>query len=99
MVIAAQVLEDAGSFGQFFLRFLGGVCLALVLGIELVAYGIHRRGFWAWIAGLCIFAVYVPSLFFPLGVLGLWGLLDGGSREVFGVGADGQRFPSAQETE
>jgi hypothetical protein len=54
--------------------------LALVAGIELVALGLRRRRFWAWVAGLCIFGVYAPSLFLPLGALGLWGLLDAGSR-------------------
>jgi catechol 2,3-dioxygenase-like lactoylglutathione lyase family enzyme len=60
--------------------------LALVAGIELVALGLRRRRFWAWVAGLCIFGVYAPSLFLPLGALGLWGLLDAGSRRAFGVG-------------
>jgi|SRR5713226_7521696 len=61
-------------------------CLALIAGIEFVVYGLCNRKFWAWVAGLCIFGVYVPSLFFPLGALGLWGLLDSGSRAAFGVG-------------
>ena len=61
-------------------------CLVLIAGIEIVVYGLHRRKFWAWVAGLCIFGVYVPSLFLPLGALGLWGLLDSGSRTEFGVG-------------
>lgn len=61
-------------------------CLALVFGIEVVAYGLERRKFWAWIAGLCIFGLYVPSLFLPLGAFGLWGLLDEGSRAEFAVG-------------
>jgi hypothetical protein len=60
-------------------------CLALIVGIELVVSGLHRRRFWAWVAGLCIFGLYVPSLFFVLGALGLWGLLDEGSRAEFGV--------------
>ena len=66
--------------------FLFVFCLALIVGIEVVAYGIQRRKFWAWIAGLCIFGMYVPSLFLPLGAFGLWGLLDEGSRAEFGVG-------------
>jgi hypothetical protein len=65
--------------------------LALIAGIELVVYGLHRRRFWAWVAGLCIFGVYVPSLFLPLGVLGLWALLDSGSRAEFAVGRSASR--------
>ena len=63
------------------------LCLVVIVGIEIVAYGLHRRKFWAWVAGLCIFAIYLPSLFLPLGALGFWGLLDRGSRSAFGVGA------------
>lgn len=61
-------------------------CAVLVAGIELVAHGLRKRRFWAWVAGLCIFGVYLPSLFLPLGALGLWGLLDAGSQRVFGIG-------------
>ena len=75
-------LVIAGGFFVF--------CLILIAGIELVVYGLHRRKFWAWVAGLCIFGLYAPSLFFPLGALGLWGLLDRGSRAEFGIkGNDG----------
>ena len=62
-------------------------CLALAVGIEFVAAGLRRRRFWAWVAALCIFGIYLPSLFLPLGALGLWGLLDLGSRAEFGMGA------------
>ena len=62
-------------------------CLCLAAGVEVIAHGIKKRRFWAWVAGLCIFAVYLPSIFLPLGGLGLWGLLDAGSRAEFGIGA------------
>jgi len=65
------------------------LCLALIAGVEFVASGLRRRKFWAWIAGLCIFAIYLPTLFLPLGAIGLWGLLDTGSRREFGVGSSG----------
>lgn len=61
-------------------------CLLLAAGIEVVVWGLKRRKFWAWIAGICLFGLYVPSLFLPLGALGLWGLLDAGSRAEFGIG-------------
>jgi hypothetical protein len=56
-------------------------CLAMVVGIEFVAAGLNRRRYWAWIAALCIFAVYATSAFLPIAAFGLWGLLDSGSRE------------------
>ena len=88
------LLQDAGSgdaefdamFATIFSIVMALVSLALVIGIEVVVWGLGKRKFWAWVAGLCIFALYVPSLFLPLGAFGLWGLLDKGSREAFGVG-------------
>jgi hypothetical protein len=73
---------------------LGVFWLALIVGIEVVAAGLNRRKFWAWIAGLCIFGMYTPSLFLPLGALGLWGLLDRGSRAEFGMRDSGSRADS-----
>ena len=61
-------------------------CVAMVGGVEFVPVGLRRRRFWAWVVALCIFGLYVPSLFLPLGALGLWGLLDPGSRAEFGIG-------------
>jgi ABC-type molybdate transport system permease subunit len=65
---------------------LGLFVLGLAVGVEFVRRGIINRKFWAWVAGLCIFGVYTPSIFFPLGLLGFWGLLAKGSRAEFGVG-------------
>src|SRR4051812_36652194 len=49
--------------------------LALAAGIETVAHGLRRRRYWGWVAGLCIFTLYIPTVFLPLGALGLWALL------------------------
>ncbi len=65
-------LRIAMEFGVVLFIF----CLAMVVGIEYVVYGLTRRKYWAWIVALCIFGIYVMSAFFPLGALGLWGLLD-----------------------
>ncbi|HUP22797.1 MAG TPA: hypothetical protein VNB06_07640 [Thermoanaerobaculia bacterium] len=64
-------------------------CLALAVLASGVAWGLRRRQTWAWIAGLCLFAIYVPSLFLPLGVMGLWGLLDPSTRAQFGMAVAG----------
>jgi hypothetical protein len=78
--------DDQSGFGMAFGIGMFIFCLALIVGIEAVAAGLRRRKFWAWIAGLCIFGLYAPSIFLPLGALGLWGLLDAGSRAEFGIG-------------
>ncbi len=64
-------------------------CIVMAIGIEFVALGLRRRKFWAWVAGLCIFGLYLPSPFLPLGALGLWGLLASGSRAAFGINVKG----------
>jgi Ca2+/Na+ antiporter len=62
-------------------------CLLLASVPEIAALGIRRRRFWGWVLGIILFALYVPSLFLPLGAFGLWGLLDAGSRAEMGVGS------------
>jgi hypothetical protein len=66
-----------------FTTFIHLFCVALVVGIEFVFSGLKHRKFWAWVAGLCIFAMYLPSAFLPLGAFGMWGLLDAGSQREF----------------
>lgn len=83
--------DDDTGLGLTFAVGMLVFCLALIAGIEFVVYGLHRRKYWAWVAGLCIFGIYAPSLFLPLGALGLWGLLDNGSRAEFGVSGDAGR--------
>ena len=61
------------------------MCVGFGAFVEVVAWGLRNRKFWAWIAGLIVFALYVPSLFIPLGVLGLMGLLNEASRREFGM--------------
>jgi hypothetical protein len=78
--------DDRTEFAPLFKVVIPSACLAMVIGIELVVVGLRRRRFWAWIAGLCVFSMYLPSVFLPLGFLGLWGLLDEGSRTEFRVG-------------
>jgi hypothetical protein len=79
-----QFDRDAGLIGTGIVL----LCVTLAVGIEVVAYGIRKRRFWAWIVGLIIFGIYLPSVFFPLGALGLWGLLARGSRMEFGLVRD-----------
>ena len=62
------------------------LCIASAAGIELVARGLRRRRYWAWVAGVCILTLYVPTVFLPLGAIGLWALLAPATRALFGVG-------------
>jgi hypothetical protein len=60
----------------------GGVALAVVC--LWLASGLGRRRFWAWVLSLMLFLLFLPTLYFPLGLLGLWGLLDRGTKDEFG---------------
>lgn len=62
------------------------IFLALAFGIEVVARGLRRRKYWAWVAGVCICTLYLPTLNLPLGAVGLWALLAPPTRSLFGVG-------------
>ena len=87
-------LEDAERGDLATLGFVAVFSFGMVVPIEVVAYGLVKRKYWAWVAGLVIFGTYATSCFLPLGGLGLWGLLDPGSREEFGVGNQGTRGPA-----
>jgi hypothetical protein len=80
-------LSFMGNQNKLFYTILAVFALAFAVGVEFVRSGIIQRKFWAWVAGLCIFGLYMPSIFLPLGALGLWGLLEKGTREEFGIGA------------
>lgn len=62
---------------------LGG-CSLIAFLVELVASAIRRRSFGGWVVGLILFSIYVPTLFMPLGIVGLWSLLLPASRREFG---------------
>jgi hypothetical protein len=52
------------------------LCILLVVFIEVVINALKKGKQWAWIAGICLGGLYVPSLFLVLGVCMLIGLLD-----------------------
>ena len=60
--------------------------MAFAAGIETVARGLRLRRYWGWVAGVCILTLYIPTVFLPLGAVGLWALLTPATRGLFGVG-------------
>lgn len=77
--------EDAAAAAVIF-GIIAAMCGGLGLVGEIVTIGMHLRHKWAWFAGLIMFALYLPSLFFPMGAMGMTGLLMPGSRKDFGIG-------------
>jgi hypothetical protein len=45
-------------------------------GLELVIWGLKRTRYWAWITGLIIAGLFIPSGFIVLGIIGLLGLVN-----------------------
>ena len=83
---AALILQLNQAESREILAFgILGVCLALTAGLELVASGLNRRRYWAWIVGICVFAVFIPSGFLPIGLVGIWALLNRETQATFGI--------------
>lgn len=89
VLLASKIIQLPGdqssmnSENSFMLGFMGVFCFALAAICELVVNGLHRERFWAWVAGLILSSVFVCSIFLPLGVMGLIGLLEEPTRKRF----------------
>lgn len=79
------LLSFARDFNPAFRGLVTGVGLVLVALPTLLAFGLQRRKRWAWNGSVALFALYLVGGYLPLGIVGLWGLLDIGSRREFGV--------------
>lgn len=86
VLLAPEAREEFPLWGAFCTGFLG---VGFAVFIEIVVRELKKQKFWAWIAGICLSGLYIPSIFFPLGVMGLIGLLDGEVRAAFGIGVTG----------
>ncbi len=69
--------------------------IGLIIVPIIVASALKQRKRWAWIASWCLTVLYLPSLFFPLGILMLMGILDKEVKEFF---ADDKVFNVASNT-
>lgn len=50
--------------------------LAPAIFLECIIHGLKRYKYWAWICGIIMCGIYIPSGFIVFGILGLVGLLD-----------------------
>ncbi|MBU1119185.1 hypothetical protein KKH43_04865 [Patescibacteria group bacterium] len=62
-----------------------GVVLSIAVGIflEFVISALKKQKYWAWIAGIVISIIFIPSAFIILGIVALIGLLDENTRKAF----------------
>lgn len=75
---SGRSIDDRGFVPQILLSFL------VAVASEIVAIGLHRRHFWAWVAGLVVSALLIfPMCCLPFGIFGLWGLLAPASQAEF----------------
>ncbi len=82
--------EKPTSQGEYFYIlgftiFFVFLCLGMVIFIEMVCRHLKQGKYWAWIAGLILFGIYIPSLFFILGIIGLIALLKPESKAFFEI--------------
>jgi len=59
------------------------LCILLAIGIEVVTWGLRNLQYWAWVTGIVISAIYIPSIFLVFGILGLIGLLNSDTQAAF----------------
>ncbi len=50
--------------------------VGIIIFNEVVINSLKKGRFWAWIAGVCISGLYIPSIFLPLGIFMLLALID-----------------------
>jgi len=60
---------------------------------QLVAYGLRRRKFWAWVAALCVLGAHAMSLYLPVAAFGIWGLVSRSTRDAFGIQLRAENSP------
>lgn len=65
--------------------FVLSAVLSIAFGIfvEIVIKSLKKHKFWAWITGIIICGLYIPSIFIILGIIGLVGLLNKDVRTDF----------------
>ena len=60
--------------------------LFLTVVNEILVLGLNRRRKWAWALAVAAFVLYIPTFLFFFGAFGLYGLLNGEVRSMFGFG-------------
>ena len=76
-------IPEEGTFLTIMLVFMALFSIAIGIFVEIVIKSLKNNKFWAWVAGLIICGLYIPSLFIVLGIIGLIGLLDRDVRKDF----------------
>jgi hypothetical protein len=86
LLLAVLATGESEQETRFVFGFLFVFLVAFAVFLEALIVSLRKRKFWSWVAGLIVGALYVPSLFLPMGIMILVGLLAEGSRNEFGLG-------------
>lgn len=82
IIVAAVVLfvPSESNSERIVMIVFGGTMFLVSFGIivfnEIVIAHLKKGKFWAWIAGICISGLYIPSIFLLLGIFMLRALID-----------------------
>ncbi len=60
--------------GLVYLMMIDGILLGMAIFTEIVIHQLKQGRYWAWIAGMIISGINLPSLYFVLGLFGILGL-------------------------
>lgn len=87
--------EPSDQIDRLFFIMMMVMCVGCAIAIEVVAYGLLKRKKWGWIGSVIVFGLFAPSLFMPIGAVGLWALLTNGIPAEFGMnmGSKGNQKP------
>lgn len=86
LILAFLIPANTEGWSPWIGYFMAGFSAVFIIFLEVLIVHLKKRKFWAWVAGLIVGALYAGSLFLPLGVMILIGLLSSESRAEFGVG-------------
>jgi hypothetical protein len=80
LLFAPSTFWDMPKEESIIIAVTGGVtivlCIAFAIFMEVTIRFLKKGAFWAWVAGICIAGLYLPSLFLLLGVFMLIGALN-----------------------
>jgi len=90
LLVLAPFARDPATTTEYMLRSsiiwsLAVLAFALAALARVLIRALRQRKRWAWITATVLFALYLPSIFLPLGAVGLFGLLSEGTRAQFPV--------------
>ena len=80
VLLLGILIPETSGVGMAFLSFAAGI---LGFAVTKVHSGLAQKKYWAWVASIIISGLSLFSLFFPIGLMGLIGLLNKETRQAF----------------